>query len=244
MKLKLADYLKITDAELAADEFFQQWVLFPEKDNDAFWKNFLAVYPDQQSKVLAARQLLESLEDSLRNEKANFLSKEEKTQLKQDIFQTLQFPLEEQTPPIKKWQFARIAAVIFAVIAIPVYFLIKQPKGQDLLVEKTGTKETREILLPDSSIVILNGNSVLKYPSAFLKASTRSVYLEGNAYFKVKKMADKKPFEVHAQSVSISVLGTQFNVNARSKAMEIVLTSGKVKVQARWNDRRYFDGTG
>jgi len=59
---------------------------------------------------------------------------------------------------------------------------------------------------------------------------SREVQLEGNAYFNVKKDVAYKSFVVHARSLSITVLGTELNVNARSAAAEVGLISGKVKV--------------
>jgi len=47
----------------------------------------------------------------------------------------------------------------------------------------------------------------------------------------MKKKTDQRPFTVHTSTLSISVLGTEFNVNARNKATTVVLTEGKVKLK-------------
>ncbi len=49
-----------------------------------------------------------------------------------------------------------------------------------------------------------------------------------------------KRFIVHAKSLAITVLGTQFNVNARSTAPEVGLTSGKVKITENNNSDSAF----
>lgn len=83
--------------------------------------------------------------------------------------------------------------------------------------------------LPDSSTGWLNGGSTLKYPVRF--ADSRDVELTGEAYFDVKN-SKNKPFNVKAANVTISVLGTKFNVAAYSddSNVDVVLESGKVRL--------------
>lgn len=69
----------------------------------------------------------------------------------------------------------------------------------------------KEVVLSDGSKVILNSGSTLIYPEKFGKR--RSVYLSGEANFDVT--ADKKsPFTVNASGISVTALGTKFNVRA------------------------------
>lgn len=86
-------------------------------------------------------------------------------------------------------------------------------------------------LLPDSTIVWLNSGSRLTY-SDFDGRQTREVYLEGEAFFDVKKDVEH-PFIVRAGNISIRVLGTAFNVKAYSgeKNIETTLIRGIVEVQ-------------
>jgi len=83
--------------------------------------------------------------------------------------------------------------------------------------------------LPDQSTGWLNGGSTLRYPVKF--SDSRDVELTGEAYFDVKKNKNK-PFNVKAANVTISVLGTKFNVAAYSddKNVDVVLESGKVRL--------------
>ncbi|HVI47744.1 MAG TPA: FecR domain-containing protein [Chitinophaga sp.] len=66
------------------------------------------------------------------------------------------------------------------------------------------------VILPDGSSVRLNASTTLRFPAAF--GSTRTVYLDGEAYFKI---ADdpQHPFTVYTPGNTIHVLGTEFNVN-------------------------------
>lgn len=72
---------------------------------------------------------------------------------------------------------------------------------------------TGTLVLPDSTVVVLNGGSKLSYSKDF-NHGTRDVRLCGEAYFDVTKNM-KSPFVVHTgDNSSIMVYGTQFNVDA------------------------------
>lgn len=87
-------------------------------------------------------------------------------------------------------------------------------------------------VLPDSTVVWLNSGSTLKYPSVFL-TEERSVELEGEAYFDVKKSEDQTFIINKDKDLSISVLGTEFNVEAyvNDESIAATLVEGSVKVQ-------------
>ncbi|WP_164126444.1 FecR family protein [Sphingobacterium luzhongxinii] len=85
------------------------------------------------------------------------------------------------------------------------FITLKTPRGGKL-----------NFTLPDGSNVWLNSGTTLTYPAAFGKDS-RSVKLEGEAYFEVVKVQhgnSKTPFIVHSSNQEIKVLGTKFNVNS------------------------------
>lgn len=84
------------------------------------------------------------------------------------------------------------------------------------LVIKTPLGGQYHIVLPDGTAVWLNANSTLTYSSKF-SISERMVHLEGEAYFKVKRLENKNkltPFSVFSDGQEIRVLGTEFNVLA------------------------------
>ena len=63
-------------------------------------------------------------------------------------------------------------------------------------------------------------------------AHTREVWLEGEAFFEVVKKPNTgaAKFVVHTGQINVEVLGTAFNVKARRGATEVVLQSGKVRL--------------
>lgn len=86
--------------------------------------------------------------------------------------------------------------------------------------------------LSDGTKVWLNAASSLSYSVGLLNGNLeREVYLEGEAYFEVKK-DEKHPFIVRSQRQEIRVLGTHFNVNAyaNEEVIRTTLLEGKVQV--------------
>jgi ferric-dicitrate binding protein FerR (iron transport regulator) len=99
---------------------------------------------------------------------------------------------------------------------------------QEAIEAKKGSR-TRS-MLPDGTTVWLNAGSKLYYDDNFTGA-TRSVRLEGEAFFDVVK-EPHRPFIVHTAGIDIKVLGTAFNVKSYpdDKTVETTLYRGSVKV--------------
>lgn len=104
----------------------------------------------------------------------------------------------------------------------PSYCQVEIPRGA-----------TSKLTLPDGSVVHLNGSTTLKYDASLQHNPQREVYLSGEAYFEVAKNTEK-PFIVHAEKVSIKVLGTVFNVSSypENPDIQVSLLEGSVKVAA------------
>ncbi len=119
----------------------------------------------------------------------------------------------------------RIAASITLLLAgMLALFLSK--KETELVSLKT-TNQTLEKTLPDGSVVFLNANTNLSYPTDF-EGDTREINLSGEAFFKVQRN-ENKPFIIHANGSDIRVLGTSFNVKAYTKNVKVSVESGKVE---------------
>lgn len=81
----------------------------------------------------------------------------------------------------------------------------------------------------DGTRVHLNYNTTLKYPPHF-GTTTRTVYLDGEAYFQVAKDS-KRPFRVITANGVVKQYGTTFNVNTHVPGItKVVLVKGSVSV--------------
>jgi len=109
----------------------------------------------------------------------------------------------------------------------------------DVLI-KTGIGETRQVVLLDGSEVILNANSTLSY-SKRQWDDKRAVYLQGEAFFKVKKGSD---FVVKTDQGQVKVLGTQFDVKSLTDLFQVVCFTGKVWVKTSKIDTILTHGKG
>lgn len=115
----------------------------------------------------------------------------------------------------------RILAVAASVAALAILSVVGY---QQIQIEsfKTGLAETKEIKLPDGSLVSLNANTKLAYNKDF-GTKNRELQLKGEAYFNVTKNKDL-PFIISAGETKIQVVGTQFNVKAYKKTEEVKVT--------------------
>jgi len=89
-----------------------------------------------------------------------------------------------------------------------------------------------QIVLSDGTEVYLNAGTSIKYPVKFIKGASREVFLlSGEAYFDVSKDTEH-PFIVHANTVNVRVLGTEFNISSYPEdlAVNTVLVEGAVSL--------------
>lgn len=91
-----------------------------------------------------------------------------------------------------------------------------------------------QVTLQDGTKVWLNAESTLHYPAAF-SGKERRVELSGEAYFEVTRKAGMSFKVMLADSNTVSVLGTHFNVQAYpdEKEKTITLVEGKVLVESK-----------
>ncbi len=215
------------------DSDFKQWVLEPNQEIDAYWKQVLEVYPYQKDVIDKAIKLIKHLPE-----------KEKRSQMHraQVLWDKIDEEIaEENSPsthkPIKlKLYFLKYAAVLVAVLAIAVIIYTFQKNTQINIV--TGNGENKEITLPDGSILQLAPNSSVSYFKNISKQSQREVWAKGEVSFNVKHLNQNpnfvkkgERFVVHlSQSIDVMVLGTVFNISERRGKAVVHLESGAVKI--------------
>ena len=201
--------------------------------------------PDEAEQVLAfaktpeGRSLLEQLtEYSKSDQYAKSPSDETSERLWQRIYtsstQNTSTQLTDESEPVRGrtlplWsvRLGRVAAVVLPLVVAGWWWLSQSER----ITQQTAFGQTKQVQLPDGSVVSLNGNSSLVYQSKWNANETREVWLTGEAFFKVTRQANQQRFLVHTRrNYTIEVLGTEFNVNDRHNTTKIGLQSGKIKL--------------
>lgn len=243
------DYKHFDIEDFLANEEFVRWVTEPTKDLDIFWSKWLEAHPDKKEDVLRARELLTGLKFKVtptnKNQYDRVLHKileeqysgsnNKKYYYQKDNKQNKRFPLTI---------FVGIAASILILISCGLLwyfkFDLKLPSDNEnvTLITKANPKGQKSTFaLPDGTIVSLNSDSKITYPSQF--SDVRNVELQGEAFFEVSKNIHL-PFVVKSRDIITTALGTSFNVKAYEEEPEIVvsLKTGKVVVK---NDQAIKD---
>lgn len=141
---------------------------------------------------------------------------------------------------ISGWEWTkRIAAVISIPLLIGILWVcMTKNEHQEIarMIEiKTNPGMTTSIVLPDSTVVCLNSESSLRYPSSF-NSDIRHVELMGEAYFDVAESADKRFVISTLHHSQIEVYGTSFNVEAYAKDNRVSATLVNGKIGFLFND--------
>ena len=133
-------------------------------------------------------------------------------------------------PKKKNWSFVQIISAIAAVFVIGFGVLyLFNPQSTELVAGNNIVQSN----LPDGSLISLNTQSQLEYSKKFNKKN-RTVELKGEAFFKVEHNPEK-PFIINTGALKIEVVGTTFNVNAKSQKgdVEVIVASGVVRIYTK-----------
>ena len=217
--------------DFVADEAFQQWASQPDTESDRLWEQFLQIYPEKREAVEEARDIITNI-----RYQPYTLSRERQQHILQQVYEKAEKVSSNRSPIHRPFyrKYAAVAAVgalLLATVAVWQLF----PRFETY---QTAYQENKTIVLTDGSEVALNANTTLKVKVDTDNNAPREVWLEGEAYFHVKRLSKEeadqfpklKTFIVHTDNLDIEVLGTTFNVTSRPTHSEVLLKSGKVKV--------------
>lgn len=241
-------YGHYTAIDFILDKHFQEWVRYPSESGDVYWHRVALLYPHQEENIEVAKKTLLSLMkfkpipgEAIPSNKM-LKSILERIQEYEQQGNSVSHHIKQLSVPKRKvlpssWM--KIAASIILMLSLLGGYYIWQNQQNQII--KTAFGETKKVKLSDGSIVVLNANSSIEYSSDWQELPLREVWLEGEAYFKVVRLASEKQTEskllkkfiVHTQGLDIEVLGTEFNVLQREENAQVVLTEGKVKVSAK-----------
>ena len=111
--------------------------------------------------------------------------------------------------------------------AVVSYHTLRVPKGAEY-----------KLTLNDGTVVWLNSESELRYPTSFAGES-REVFLKGEGYFSVAH-DEQHPFIVVSSDIYTKVYGTEFNVRSYGEEdVHVTLVQGRVSVKKTEDGSEY-----
>ncbi len=234
-------YQNYQTTDFVLDPDFQQWVRKPTEQSDAHWQNVRLLFPHQEQTMEDARQILLSIKsgqldrEDIPEEKmlANILDRIHDDRVRRENVHT-----ERILPQHNKYRIRRpiwVGIAASATLLLATFLTYYTWHNYQYVEVATTYGEVQEIWLPDSSQIMLNANSSIRYRNDWTEGGVREIWLDGEAYFRVQKQkhltqGGLKQFVVHADELDIEVLGTEFNVYRRHETTEVALAEGKVQV--------------
>jgi transmembrane sensor len=136
---------------------------------------------------------------------------------------------EERTRPRQSRRAWLPLAAAAAVVFLLSYAASWRPPSHYSDRMATGRGELRAATLPDGSAVRVNTDSSVRVAYS---AAERRVFLEhGEAHFAVAR-DPRRPFVVQVGGITVRAVGTAFNVRRRSDGVDVLVTQGRVAVDA------------
>ncbi len=152
------------------------------------------------------------------------------TQMEWDLFlekventEKVEQPETKSTKIFTFYNFLGSVAAIFVLVFFCIWTLKKPDNLRNTFVAAAG----KSIELVDGSTILSQG-ATINYPTSFAEQNSRTVYLEGNATFDVKKSI--LPFYVYAGKLKVDVIGTKFDIFQYKDTINIENKEGTVKV--------------
>jgi ferric-dicitrate binding protein FerR (iron transport regulator) len=244
----MPDYTTYKAEDLLMDESFLDYCKGSNPEAIKFWDNFLTAHPQMSTEVDSAKKLYQLISVTVPVEEKNAALDKIKEEIVSGRY-TLDTivddtPVYQMTASRKiNWRRYVAAAAIIGIIASALLWYNLSGNKQNASVTafakvnykevlSAGNNQRREVQLPDGSVALLNYGSSLKIADNF-NQSARWVYLEGEAFFSVKKDKEK-PFVVITSKTATTALGTSFKVRnyPGEQNGSVMLATGKVKVQS------------
>ncbi|RIJ42406.1 FecR family protein [Pontibacter oryzae] len=230
------EYQYYTSTDFATDEAFIQWVQHPTPARDAFWEKVWQEFPEQRSAIDEAKTLVLHL--SFQSER---IDAAELSEVWDNLGAARQNYLgnggdndeEDTVISMRFWQYRTylVAAAVSALLLVGGYFLVRQYHKEPTVTYATNAGERMRLRLPDSSMVLLNGNSSITLPARWTPDTDRKVQLKGQAFFSVMHTRNSQRFVVLTpDGLAVEVLGTEFSVTSDTKTSQVILERGMVSL--------------
>ncbi|HEY4107701.1 FecR family protein [Puia sp.] len=225
--------------ELLSDESFLSWYFQQEQPSGGDWDRWMDEGPGRKELVLEAVAMLESTVVREKGLPAGQLERAEAALLQRigtGARVAEMAPARSSLSGHRNWRWIAAACILVVLAGAMVVMRIRS-SGEQVLVTQYGQLSTRE--LPDGSQVTINANSRIRYANNWKDGGEREVWMEGEAFFHVRKTLNHSPFVVHTDRFDIMVTGTQFNVVSRPGNANVMLREGSVILHGK--DGRELD---
>lgn len=218
-------YANYQTNDFLQDESFINWVLDPDAPANQRWPEWMNANPDKKEAAQKAIDIIRSLDF-----KKETVAEEFYVNLKQRIDHTIAtaHPAPAKVRSLTGRWIKAVAVVAGLLIGAAVLYYVRKPSYTYI---STPYAAIKTAWLPDSTEVVLNANSSVRYNESGF-GGFRDVLITGEVFFKVRHIEnDGKalPFKVHAENAEIEVLGTEFNVKSINHITTVMLREGKVR---------------
>ena len=222
------DYVPFKTEDFLSDPNFKNWIKNPTPESHAYWRGLFQTHPHLREPFEQARIIALGMEsawvefsDSYKNQLFD--------KMIPHLISVKEKPVKIRLPTWSKWAIAASITILLTagLLGYNYYFQSKN--------YHTEFAEIQSVTLYDGSVVSLNANSSLEIPSRFEWSNSRTVQLDGEAYFVVSKLIENstkkyRKFTVKTSNANVEVYGTQFNVYARNNQTKVLLDEGKVEL--------------
>lgn len=235
--------------DLAFSRSFRNWVLNKESPEKGFWENWIGRNPDKAEMVKYAKAVIYALHLNTTVLSEDEIDEEVRKALIRLREAPRYIPLEGLEGHEGRWRgllrsrgFLVVVVLVAAIGAGGFYYYRGHFHRDALQLFLASHKSVREqaadavddhtFNLPDGSLVRLGKSSKLYFSTAWVPDRTRrEVFLEGEAYFDIRKNA-AVPFYVYTGPIVTRVLGTSFVIHSFPGDVRTIVTdvTGEVSV--------------
>ena len=135
----------------------------------------------------------------------------------------------------ERWQAPKLAAVAACLTCALIvggmgwFSLAARVQETETVNLQTGIGESRQVTLPDESLVLVNTNTELLFTE--YRDRREVVLSSGEAFFDVAHLEGNE-FSISAGAAEITVTGTQFSVERLNDTLEVIVSEGSVRVES------------
>ncbi|MEM9832502.1 MAG: FecR domain-containing protein [Bacteroidota bacterium] len=218
--------------DIVMDSSFRRWVVHNDPEAQQQWQVYLAQHPEHTELVEQAKQILQELPD-IKYRMSDDLLHETWSNIASAVDISGKVANSSETKSRRLQSTGLLIAASFTGLVLLSFILWFTVTDTDQNTYQTAYGETQRLLLPDSSVVMLNANSTISYNErSFLQQ--REIWIAGEAFFTIAKQWDADStltdFSVRTEDLSVNVLGTKFNVNTHRESTKVILSEGSVKL--------------